>query len=238
MGHALMIGDFFKALGQIGDRRFRKVLLLGVGLTIGLLFVVTAILVTVVGWFAPDIVTIPGLGWEITWIDNALSWAIVPLMLVLSVFLMVPVASAFTSIFLDEVADAVEERHYPEIPQAPRASLADGVIDSLKFLGVIVAANFAAIVLYVIFPPAAPFIFLLMNGYLLGREYFQLVAMRRLGRDGAKAARKRHPGTIWMAGTLMAVPLTVPFVNLLVPIVGAATFTHLYHRLETAAPSG
>jgi uncharacterized protein involved in cysteine biosynthesis len=233
-----MIGDFFTALGQLGDPRFRKVLVLGVGLTIGLLFAVTALLVTVVGWFAPDVVTLPGVGWEITWIDNALSWAMVPLMVVLSVFLMVPVASAFTSVFLDDVADAVEDRYYPEIPQAPRSSFADGFADSLLFLGVIVGANLAAIVLYLFIPPAAPFIFLLMNGFLLGREYFQLVAMRRLGRDGAKAARARHAGTIWLAGTLMAVPLTIPFLNLLVPILGAATFTHLYHRLERAAPSG
>lgn len=227
-----MINDFLKAIGQLGDARFAKVLFIGVGLTLGLLFVVTALLVTVVGWFAPDVVTIPVVGWEITWLDSALSWAIVPLMLLLSVFLMVPVASAFTSIFLDEVADAVEERHYPHLPQAPRASLADSILDGAKFLGVIVAANIGALVLYLFFPPAAPLIFLLLNGYLLGREYFTLVAMRRLGRAGAKAARARHGGKIWMAGTLMAVPLTIPVVNLLVPILGAATFTHLFHRVE------
>jgi uncharacterized protein involved in cysteine biosynthesis len=227
-----MVNDFLKALGQLGDARFAKVLFIGVGLTFGLLFLVTALLVTVVGWFAPEVVTIPVVGWEITWLDSALSWAIVPLMLLLSVFLMVPVASAFTSIFLDEVADAVEERHYPQLPQAPRASLSDSILDGAKFLGVIVVANIGALVLYLLFPPAAPVIFLLLNGYLLGREYFTLVAMRRLGRAGAKAARARHGAKIWAAGTLMAVPLTIPVVNLLVPILGAATFTHLFHRVE------
>lgn len=227
-----MIGDFLKALGQIGDSRFARVLFIGVGLTVGLLFLVTAILVTVVGWFAPDVVTIPVVGWQITWLDTALSWAIVPLMLVLSVFLMVPVASAFTSIFLDDVADAVEGRHYPHLPQAPRASLGDSLLDGAKFLGVIIAANLGALVLYLIFPPFAPVIFLLLNGFLLGREYFTLVAMRRLGRAGARAARARHGAQIWAAGTLMALPLTIPVVNLLVPILGAATFTHFFHRVE------
>lgn len=239
MGVGLMFSDFAKAVGQIGDRRFRKVLLLGVGLTIGLLFAITALLVTVVGWFAPEVVTLPVLGWEIDWIDNALSIAMIPMMIVLSVFLMVPVASAFTSVFLDEVADAVEDRHYPHLSQAPRATFADGLADGLLFFGVIVGANVAALVLYVFLPPFAPFIFLAMNGFLLGREYFTLVAMRRLGRAGAKEARRRHNGSIWVAGILMAIPLTVPLVNLLVPILGAATFTHLFHRLEgSAAPSG
>ena len=232
----MILTDFLKALGQIGDRRFRKVLLLGIGLTLLLLAVITVIVVTAVGWFVPDTVTLPWIG-EIGWVDNALSWAVIPLMLVLSVVLMVPVASAFTSIFLDEVADAVEEVHYPQLSQAPRASFADGLRDSVAFLGVLIGANLLAVVAYLIVPPAAPFIFLLMNGYLLGREYFQLVAMRRLGRDGAKRARSRHSVKIWMAGTLMALPLTVPVVNLLIPILGAATFTHLYHRLERG-PSG
>jgi uncharacterized protein involved in cysteine biosynthesis len=70
-----------------------------------------------------------------------------------------------------------------------------------------------------------------MNGFLLGREYFQIAAMRREGREGAKALRKRHIGTIWLAGCLMALPLSIPVVNLLIPVLGAATFTHLYHRL-------
>lgn len=232
----MILTDFLKALGQIGDRRFRKVLLLGIGLTLLLLAVITLIVVTAVGWFVPDTVTLPWIG-EIGWVDNALSWAVIPLMLLLSVVLMVPVASAFTSIFLDEVADAVEEVHYPQLSQAPRASFADGLRDSIAFLGVLIGANLLAVVAYLIVPPAAPFIFLLMNGYLLGREYFQLVAMRRLGRDGAKLARSRHSARIWMAGTLMALPLTVPVVNLLIPILGAATFIHLFHRLERA-PSG
>jgi len=30
----------------------------------------------------------------------------------------------------------------------------------------------------------------------------------------------------------MVVPLTIPLVNLLVPVLGAATFTHLFHALS------
>ncbi len=105
------------------------------------------------------------------------------------------------------------------------------VTDTLSFFGVLVAADLAALVLYFVFPPFAPFIFWGMNGFLLGREYFQLVAMRRLGRTGALKLRRRHGLQIWIAGLLMALPLTVPVLNLIVPILGVATFTHLYHRL-------
>ena len=62
------------------------------------------------------------------------------LMLVLSVFLMVPVASAITSMFLDEVAAAVEARHYPHLPPVPGVPFYDSVKDTLNFLGVIIGA--------------------------------------------------------------------------------------------------
>lgn len=232
----MILSAVARAIGQLPDPRFRRVLLLGVGLTLALLFVITVAFVWLVGWILPDTFSLPWIG-EVAWIDDALSWAVVPLMFVLSVFLMVPVASAFTGIFLDDVADAVEAEHYAALGPAPKVGLADTVRDSLAFLGVIVAANLAALVLYLFLVPIAPLIFIGLNGYLLGREYYQLVAMRRLGRAGARAARKRNAGTIWLAGAVMALPLMVPILNLLVPILGAATFTHLFHALERGRSS-
>ena len=227
----MIFADFAKALGQLTDPRFRRVMLLGFGLTFALLFGVYALVLWAVSLFTPDVVTLPFLG-EVTWVDNLISGASILLMIVLSVFLMVPVASAFTSMFLDDVAEAVEDRHYPHLPTVAGVSWGDGVRDTLNFMGLLVVANLLALILYLIFVPFAPFIFWGLNGFLLGREYFQLVAMRRLGRAGAKAMFRDHLAQIWLAGALMAVPLTVPIMNLFIPILGAATFTHMFHRLN------
>jgi uncharacterized protein involved in cysteine biosynthesis len=174
---------------------------------------------------------VPVIG-EVRWLDDLLSFSSFIFMIVLSVFLMVPVASAITSMFLDEVAQAVEDRHYPTLPPVPRLPFSDALRDTLAFLGVLIVANLLAFILYALFSPLALFIFWGLNGFLLGREYFQLAAMRRLGRDGAKALRKQNWFTIWIAGTLMAIPLSLPLVNLVIPIFGAATFTHLFHGLN------
>ncbi|MHA6324569.1 EI24 domain-containing protein [Roseivivax sp. CAU 1753] len=221
-----------RALAQIGDPRFRKVLFLGLGLAIGLLALFYAIFVTFVGWITPDVVTIPWVG-EVRWIDDLLSWGSVVLMMGLSVFLMVPVASAMTGFFLEDVASAVEDRYYPDLPPPGRIPFNETLRDTAAFLGLLIVANICALVLYLLFAPLAPFIFWGLNGFLLGREYFTIAAMRRVGRRGAQELRRRHLPTLWIAGTLMAVPLTIPLVNLLVPIIGAATFTHLYHALQT-----
>lgn len=223
--------SFLAALGQLGDRRFQAVLAKGLGITVAIFVAVYVIFVQVVGWFLGDSVSLPWIG-TVTWVDDAISWGAIPLMLLLSVFLMVPVASAITGIFLDDVAQAVEDRHYPSLGPANELTLMDNIRDSLAFLGVLIGANIIALVLYIFLAPLAPFIFWGLNGFLLGREYFTLAAIRRVGRDGAAQLRKRHFVTIWIAGVLMVVPLTIPLVNLLVPILGAATFTHLFHRLE------
>lgn len=232
-----MIGDFLKAVSQAGDPRFRGTLLRGVGLTILLLVAICYGFFWLVGWLLPDTFSLPWIG-EIGWVDDAASWGTLLLLTVGSVFLMVPVASAFMGLFLDDVTDAVEAQHYTHVPPAPRLTLAQSLREALAFFGVIVLGNIAALSVYVALPPFAPFVFLGLNGYLLGREYFDLIAMRRLGREGARRLRRRHGLQVWIAGILMAAPLTVPLVNLLVPVIGAATFTHLFHRLNRAGPSG
>ncbi len=231
MAVSLAITSFGKTLTQIGDPRFRRVLFKGIGLTFVLLIAVYTAFLMFLNWIGAG-QTVQELLGNISWVGDLFTFASLFLMIALSIFLMIPVASAITSLFLDEVADAVEDKHYPELPDVPRVSFSEGLKDSVNFLGFLIAANIFALVLYAIFPPFSLFIFWGLNGFLLGREYFQLVAMRRVGRAEAKRMRKKHMGTIWLAGTLMAMPLVVPLLNLVIPILGAATFTHLYHQLE------
>lgn len=230
------LADIAKALAQMGDPRFRRVLLTGLGLTVALLVGAYAITLGLLDWLVPEELALPWVG-PVTWIDDLASGASILLLLVLSVFLMVPVTSAFISLFLDDITEAVEARHYPDLPPAPRLSFWEGLRDGLNFLAVLIVANIAAFAAYLLLPPFAPVIFLALNGFLLGREYFQLIAARRLGPSGARALRKRHGVRIWIAGMVMAAPLVVPVVNLAVPILGAAAFTHLYHRLPRSDPS-
>lgn len=226
----MIFSSFFKALAQIGDPRFRKVLLLGVGLTLALLVAIYAAFLGLLQWALGDGAELPVIG-TVTWLDDLLGWGSLFLMLILSVFLMVPVASAITSMFLDEVARAVEDRHYPNLPAPPKLSIWEGIRDTINFLGILVAANILAIAVYLLIPPASIFVFWALNGYLLGMEYFQLAAMRRLGRARAATLRKENRGKIWGAGILMAMPLSLPLVNLVIPILGAATFTHIYQAI-------
>lgn len=226
----MILSDFAKALGQITDPRFSRVFWTGIALTLALFIGTYAGFLWLIEWLTGEGVELPGVG-TVTWIGDLLSWGSLFFMLFLSVVLMVPVASAITSLFLDDVAQAVEDRHYPHLAPVPRLSWGEQITDTVQFLGVLIGANILALIAYVLLPIATPVIFYGLNGYLLGREYFQMAAMRREGRVRAKEMGRRHRAEIWIAGCLMAVPLSVPLVNLTIPILGAATFTHLYHRL-------
>jgi uncharacterized protein involved in cysteine biosynthesis len=231
----VILGAFLAALGQLGDRAFRRVLWRGLGLTLGLFALLFWLVARAVAWVVPEEVSLPWVG-PVGGIDTVLGWAILPVMLLASVVLMVPVASAFCGLFLDSVADAVERRHYPAVAPPAPLPFATQMVDAVNFFGVVVAANALALIVYPFAGPLAPVLFWAVNGYLLGREYFTLAAMRHLGRRAARDLRRRHAGTVWLAGALMAAPLSVPVANLVVPILGAATFTHLFHRLRAGHP--
>lgn len=216
-----------KAIAQATDPAFRGVFLKALGITIAVLIgavIAVGYMVGSIGAFTLPIIGV---------IDPGAAAGIVTAMLtlLLSVFLMLPVASIVTGFFLDDIATAVEDRHYPDMPPATRLSISDSLVDALRFFGVVVGANFAALIVYIIFLPLAPFIFYGLNGYLLGREYFQLVALRRLPAKEVAALRQRNKGTVWGMGVMLALPLSIPFAGVVVPLIGVAAFTHLFHSL-------
>lgn len=226
----MIFTDFAKALGQILDRRFWRVMIVGILLGIALLVAGYAGILWLIQWIDPSQIALPFVG-KITWLTDLLGWASLAFVAVLSIFLMVPVASAITALFLDDVAQAVEDKHYSYLPVAGRVSFYDGLKETVNFLGLLIGANVLALILAGFMPLAYPFIFYLLNGFLLGREYFMIAALRRETPQRARALRAAHAGQIWLAGCLMAIPLTIPVLNLIIPVLGAATFTHLYHRL-------
>ena len=229
----MILACFLSALGQMADARFLKVIALGAGLSLALLAGVYAGFLQLIDWATPDTLTLPWVG-AVNWVEDLLGWGSLLMMIGLSVFLMVPVAALFSGLFVDDVAQAVEDRHYPALAPVPRQSLYASLVGSVNFFGVLVVVNLLALLAYALVGPFAPLMFWAVNGYLLGREYFQTVAARRMDRTAAKALRKANAGTIWLAGTLMAAPLSLPFVNLLIPVLGVATFTHLFHRLDAS----
>ncbi len=225
-----IFSDFAKALRQLGDKKFAAVLLKSIGLSVllfvGLYYGVTHTAIALL----PGSITLPWLGTIPVgdWFNGVALAGV----LTMAFFLMFPVAMLFIGFFLEDIAAAVEARHYPHLPPVAPLGLGTVMRETLRFLALMIFVNLLALIIYFASTLLAPVIFWIVNGYLIGREYFQLVAMRRIGLKAADKLRKKNRWKIWFAGILMAIPLSVPGLNLLIPVLGVATFTHQFHRLN------
>ena len=158
-------------------------------------------------------------------------WAAGLLLAVLLAFLIGPVSAAIASLFLDDVAAVVERESYPAAPAGRAMPVVAGLVLSLKFFGIVILGNLLALLLLLV-PGINLAAFFLVNGYLVGREYFEFAALRYRRELEAKALRKRYGGTIFMAGLLLAAFLAVPILNLLTPLFAAALMVHLHQRIS------
>jgi CysZ protein len=205
-----------KTLGQLNDPPIRRV----IGKTLGLAilgYVVFVVLVYVlIGW-------ISGLS---GWLEGLAQFGGVLAAMFIAWFIFPAAAAAIAGIFADEVIDAVEAKHYPGLPPARPVPMLAAVVDGLKLAAIALVVNVVALPLLVI-PPVYVLFTWVVNGWLLGREYFEMVAFRRLDRATAHELRRRHNRTFTIAGIMIAVCLTIPFVNLVAPVLGAAFMVHV-----------
>lgn len=213
-----ILSAYAKGLGQLSDPRARGVVWLGIILALA----VFVVLWIGVGWLITDTTL-----FENSWLDGAVDVLGGFGILILTWFLFPVVVSAFIGLFLERVAEAVERRHYPDLPPARNVPILESLISAVRFLVVMVALNLV-LLLFLLIPPVFPFVYYGVNGYLLGREYCELVAARRTDTSGMRAFRRNNRGDLFLAGLVLAFLLTVPIVNLLAPVIGTAAMVHLF----------
>lgn len=171
-------------------------------------------------WVAPAIGLLAGLG--------------IALALIL---LVAPVTAMVAGIFLDDIAEGVERTDYPADPPGRPVPALRSLLLSAKFLGIVILGNLCALLLLFV-PLVNVAAFFLVNGYLLGREYFEFAAMRFRSEEEARELRRRHSGTVLAAGLVIAALLAVPIVNLLTPAFAAAFMVHLHKTVSARQRDG
>ena len=145
--------------------------------------------------------------------------------------LLAPVTAVIAGFFLDDVAEVIETRDYPADPPGSALPMGQAIMGSVKFLGVVILGNLLALLL--LFIPGVNLVaFFLVNGYLLGREFFEFAAMRHRTPEEARLFRAKHASTVLLAGLLIAAFLAVPVVNLLTPLFAAGLMAHLHKALS------
>lgn len=179
------------------------------------------------GWALAE-TTFFSTGW-LEWIaDLASGFGVVVLTLILFPVL----ATMILSMFLDSAAGRVARRRYPWLGEGRGQPFGEMLAETFRFLLVVVALNLLALPVYLLVPALNLALFYLLNGYLFGREYFEMVAVRWLPGPEARRLRKRHGLAVFAAGILITLGMSIPFLNLIVPLWAVAMMVHVYAGLH------
>jgi uncharacterized protein involved in cysteine biosynthesis len=236
-----MLDAAIKALAQILSPPMRSILWRSIGLALVLITVLSIGLQRLLSWMASS-----GEGWAEAMLGpgfhtplNVLAW-ILSIMagfgVVFGAILLMPaITSLVASVFVDEVADQVELEHYPAERPGTALPLGLAITEGVK----------TALLTILVYLMALPFVFVaglgfiaffIATAWLLGREYFELAAMRFRSPADAKAMRKDNATMIFVAGLLIAAFVSIPIVNLATPLFGMALMVHLHKRLSGTRP--
>ncbi|EJN00069.1 sulfate transporter family protein [Phyllobacterium sp. YR531] len=225
------------AAGHLFRPEFRSVLWKSIGLTILLLAGVwfgLRELFEALAWPFVDQM-IPELPAWTGWI-GFIAGILASLGLALGLALLIaPITAIVAGLFLDDVAEVVEKEDYPLDPKGKSLPTLRSFVLSIKFLGIVIIGNIIALLLLLI-PGVNIIAFFVVNGYLLGREFFEFAAMRFRPEMEAKALRSKHSTTVFLAGLLIAAFMAIPILNLLTPLFAAAMMVHLHKAVAQSEP--
>jgi CysZ protein len=227
-----MISAFFTALGDLGSPRFRAVLWQTVGLSLS----TAVILWAGISWLLFNNQFIG----NVPWIGRGLDTFADIFGSIAAFFLMILLLPAFMSLyasfFIETICRAVEARHYPHLMPPREQGIGETIWVGVKF-GILLMVLNLLLLVFLIFPPVYFIAGWAMNGYLLGREYLEMVGFRRMTPAKLREFRLKRRGSIYFAGLCFALIASVPVLNLLLPLFGTALTLHLLERLRPGAVS-
>ncbi len=217
------------AAGQLFSAEFRSVFFKTLGLTLLALIALWFGLKELFDWLALPWIDalLPGFPAWAGWL-SLIAAIVAGIGLALGLALLIaPVTAIVAGLFLDDVAETVERNSYPLDPPGRAVPVLQSIVLALKFFAIVIVGNLVALLLLLV-PGINIGAFFLVNGYLLGREFFEFAAMRFRPEADAKALRSRHAGTVFLAGLVIAGFLAIPLLNLLTPLFAAAMMVHLH----------
>jgi uncharacterized protein involved in cysteine biosynthesis len=152
--------------------------------------------------------------------------------------LFVAVENTVLFAYAGRIVDAVDAHNYPYLPPPLPGRWRDDLASGLWLLLLTVFGNILVLPLYFLLPGANLVLFLCLNGYLVGRAYFDAVALRRMGKADARRLWGEYRIEFIVNGAISVLLLGLPIVNLFVPIIGLAAAVHLVERHRRGDPAG
>jgi CysZ protein len=217
-----MLEAALAAIRQILTPPFRNVLYKSLGMT--LVFLVLA-------WVGLDKLALSYVVVNHPWLQTALALATGVGLVIILAFLIAPLSIVVAGLFLDDLAEHVEQEVYPDGRTGRALPAGQATFMALRFAAVSALVNLLALLLLFV-PGVNAMAFLLANAYLFGREYFFLAATRFRSIREADEMRRRFGPQLFFAGLFIAGFVAVPGLNLLTPLFGVAFMVRVHKMLS------
>ena len=211
-----------KSFADVFRPELRKVLWRSIAIALMVLFAI---------WFGLQKLAGVSIELSYSWLDWGLTLLASLAILAVAIY-MVPTTTALVAgIFLDDIAQDVERLHYGEANVGKAMDLTAGLINAVRFGALVLGLNLIAFMLLLV-PGINAIIFLVLNGYLFGREYFELAVLRHVGKLKAKSLRQRYGFRLFVLGLVIAAYLAIPILNLTTPLFATALMVHFVADLR------
>jgi len=225
-----MINVLLKSLASLFDGFFIKIILITTIITIAIF----SSFIASIGFYVDSLVE------DSNWLTQRLATlAGSGTATVLSYFLFPITFPIISSLFLNKICTHMEKEHYPLTKPLNILSMSEALFSSLKFVTLAVTLNLLCLVLYLI-PVIGFLIYFLLNSYLFGREYFEMISHRYNDPKETKILRKKHRFKVLFIGLMITFMFILPIVNLLAPIMATVLAVHFYHtkaKIAITAPN-
>jgi uncharacterized protein involved in cysteine biosynthesis len=221
-----VIQAFELAVRQLGDPRLRSVIWQSLALSL-----VLQIAIGGFAWWALDRYAHVEIGWA----NSLIHWLGGAAVVVLALLLFPASFGIVVSIFMEQIADIVESEHYPQLGPARGISVWTGIWTGVAFLIGVILLNLVMLPFYILaifIAGLGAVLFYGINGWLTGRMYYELVALRRSSPADVKAWRKANLWPLWLTGIVIVFLGTIPVLNLIVPVLGTAAMVHVAQTLR------
>jgi len=190
---------------------------------LGILFAVTA--VGIITWSSVHLIHI-----ETGWLDTLVAWIIGCVTGIGGWFMLPAFIVLIAGLFQETVIHRVETVFYPDAVRGEEPRLWPDVIHDIKFTIRAILLNILILPFYLVSIGFAMSV--LVNTYLLGREFFESAAGYHVGKPAAKKLGRNNRIVVYSGGLVITLMTLVPLLNLFVPILATVWMVHVYHGLN------
>lgn len=147
--------------------------------------------------------------------------------------LLCPFITFIGSFFADDIIEIIERKDFSIHTLGKAMTMSESILFGLRFFFLAIFGNIIALMLYFI-PPIHLLGFYVVNGYIFGRTYFMINALRFSNYSVAHALFQDNWALIFCAGIIIAIISAVPLFGVITPVFAPSFMCYIYKNIKGA----